>query len=147
MLFVKFSLEWVYSVIRPVKLFLRSSHCASPLSETNDVDPELISCIRPLRLPRSLAVCCLASAVITKIGTNKSQVYSFTGAALTPRRQRPHLNNKTLFSLLPPNTQHWEELDPVCLYLSTVTLTLTEAFILIIYMLPSRQVCLCLRAE
>lgn len=86
-------------LVRTVKVVFEQqskafSLCVSPLSETNDVDPELISCIRPLRLPHPLAVCCLASTVVKQIGTNKSQVYSFTGVALTfttPRRLRSHI--------------------------------------------------------
>lgn len=48
------------------------------------MDPELIFCVGPRSLPLSLAVCCLASTVVRKIGTNKSQVCSFTRAPGTP---------------------------------------------------------------
>lgn len=84
---------------------------ASPLSKTNDVDPKLISCIGPLRLPRSLSVCCRVPTVVRQIGTNKSWIYSLTEAAsalITPWSERPYARHRApwaspLMSLhLPP---------------------------------------------
>lgn len=54
----------------------RSSGCVSPLCETNDVDPELISCIRPVRLPRSLATRTPAVSSHRKNGVMNPQVHS-----------------------------------------------------------------------
>ena len=134
----------------------------SPLSETNDVDPELISCIRPLRLPHSLAVCRLPSTVVRKIGTNKSQVYSFTGAALTPttpRSQSSHIWTTKSNAYLSPaftskltvynppasaskHCKHWGRTVSLhlslsfCLpftCLSPITLTVIEGFIVTVY--------------
>lgn len=67
---------------------------ASPLSKTNDVDPKLISCIGPLRLPRSLSVCCRVPTVVRQIGTNKSWIYSLTEAAYDAleRAYSPHVS-------------------------------------------------------
>lgn len=71
----------------------RSSGCVSPLSETNDVDPELISCIRPVRLPHSLATRTPAVSSHRKNGVMNPQVHSLcrrdsntSEAASSPRQ-------------------------------------------------------------
>lgn len=92
------------SCIWAALISLSLSYWISPLSETNDVDPELISCTGPLRPPRYLAVCSVASTVVRQIGTNKSQVYSFTGQMWCSQNRKVkhfspswfHINNRKL---------------------------------------------------